>query len=74
MEIKRNGDFAGRIGNIYSLQKGYKKVTINLSSRDKLHKEVTWMFIFGGNLGCNTNNQGCNTIWQILSRICGFGC
>lgn len=30
------------------------------------------MFIFTGN-GCNTNTN-CNTIWQILSRICGFGC
>lgn len=32
------------------------------------------MFFFTGNNGCNTNNQGCNTIWQILSRFCGFGC
>jgi hypothetical protein len=32
------------------------------------------MFIIGGNFGCNNNNQGCNTIFQILSRICYFGC
>jgi len=29
------------------------------------------MFFFG----CNTNcGNGCSTIWQILSQLCGFGC
>lgn len=73
MEIKQIRAFVPGIGNIYSLKNSYKTVTINLSSRDKFNKEVTWMFVFGGNFGCNTN-QNCNTIWQILSRICGIGC
>ena len=29
------------------------------------------MFFFTCNTNCDT---GCNSIWQILSRICGFGC
>ena len=30
------------------------------------------MFIFSCNTNCGT---GCNSFWQILSRICGgFGC
>ncbi len=29
------------------------------------------MFFFSCNTDCNT---GCSSIWQILSRICGFGC
>ncbi len=29
------------------------------------------MFFFSCNTGCNTE---CNSIWQILSRICGIGC
>ena len=29
------------------------------------------MFFFSCNTSCNTD---CNSIWQILSRICGFGC
>ena len=29
------------------------------------------MFFFSCNTNCNTD---CNSIWQILSRICGFGC
>ena len=29
------------------------------------------MFIFN----CNTNcGNDCNSIWQILSQLCGFGC
>ena len=29
------------------------------------------MFFFSCNTECNTD---CSSIWQILSRICGFGC
>ena len=29
------------------------------------------MFFFSCNTNCNTD---CSSIWQILSRICGFGC
>ena len=29
------------------------------------------MFFFNCNTDCNTV---CSSIWQILSRICGFGC
>lgn len=29
------------------------------------------MFIFSCNTNCGTD---CSSIWQILSRICGFGC
>jgi len=31
------------------------------------------MFFFSCNTGCNAGNTGCNSIWQILSQICGFG-
>ena len=31
------------------------------------------MFIIGCNTNC-TPNTGCGSIWQILSRLCGFGC
>ena len=34
-------------------------------------KEVSKMFFFSCNSGCNT---GCCSIWQILSQICGTGC
>jgi hypothetical protein len=29
------------------------------------------MFIFNCNTNCSTD---CNSIWQILSQLCGFGC
>ena len=29
------------------------------------------MFFFSCNTTCSND---CSTIWQILSRICGFGC
>ena len=29
------------------------------------------MFFFSCNTDCNND---CSSIWQILSRICGFGC
>ena len=29
------------------------------------------MFFFSCNTNCNTDR---NSIWQILSQICGFGC
>jgi hypothetical protein len=29
------------------------------------------MFFFNCNTDCNID---CSSIWQILSRICGFGC
>ena len=57
--------------SIYSLQKGYKSVTILLSSRDNTVKEVSKMFIFKFNSDCGSD---CSSIWQILSRFCGFGC
>ena len=57
---------------------------ILLSSRDKIQasakhpfavpykKEVGAMFFFSCNNGGNT---GCNSIWQLLSQLCGgFGC
>ncbi len=28
------------------------------------------MFFFACNTNCNTD---CNSIWQLLSRVCGFG-
>ena len=32
------------------------------------------MFIFNCNTNCNTNcSTDCNSIWQILSQLCGFG-
>lgn len=33
------------------------------------------MFFFSCNTDCNIDcNTNCSSIWQILSRICGFGC
>lgn len=40
------------------------------SSRDKSKKEVSKMFYFFGN-NCGTD---CCSIWQILRKLCGFGC
>ena len=34
-------------------------------------KEVGKMYFFNCDTNCCTN---CSAIWQILSRICGFGC
>ncbi len=35
------------------------------------YKEVWPMFFFNCNSACDTD---CSSIWQILSRLCGFGC
>jgi len=39
-------------------------------ARQILKQEVGKMFFFN----CNTNNSDCSSIWQLLSRMCGFGC
>ena len=50
------------------LQIGYNALCLRETNSDK---EVSKMFFFS----CNTNsNNGCGSIWQILSQICGFCC
>ena len=51
------------------LQIGYNTTCLRETHSDK---EVGTMFFFSCNTGCG--NNGCSSIWQILSQICGFGC
>ena len=46
----------------------YNSVCLRETNSDK---EVGKMYFFNCNTDCCTN---CSSIWQILSRMCGFGC